>query len=79
MVIGWVVATLAGETVAGIMPVGWGGLTGRVELGVGGFWTLGGVEGGELGGGVLPTGAATSGCFSFFLPNENEKGIGKDG
>ncbi|HZZ58241.1 MAG TPA: hypothetical protein VFE31_10460 [Opitutaceae bacterium] len=66
MDIGWVVATLPGDTLPGIIPVGWGGLiVGKEALG-GGFWTFGGA------GGVLPTGAATSGGFSFFLPNENK-------
>jgi hypothetical protein len=66
MAIGWVVATLPGATLPGINPVGCGGLIVGKEAPAGGFWTFGGV------GGVFATGAETSGCFSFFLPNENK-------
>jgi hypothetical protein len=66
MAIGWVVATLPGATLPGINPVGCGGLIVGKEALAGGFWTFGGA------GGALLTGAETSGCFSFFLPNENK-------
>jgi hypothetical protein len=54
--------------IAGINPVGCGGLTEAVE---GGVWSGGGVGGGSTVGGGFTTGAATSAGFSFFLPNEN--------
>jgi hypothetical protein len=64
--IGCVVATLPGVTLPGIIPVGCGGLIVGKEAVAGGFWTFGAADG------VLLTGAETSGCFSFFLPNENK-------
>ncbi len=73
MDMGWVVATPPAAMLAGMSPLGCGGLIVGAAAFAGGFWTFGGA------GGVLPTGAATSGDFSFFLPNENEKGIGKEG
>jgi hypothetical protein len=51
--------------VAGIKPVGCGGLTGGKEPVLGGVCILGGVGSG------FATGADTSGSFLSFLPNHN--------